>query len=558
MTTPFNPTQRAARAGLAVIAALVLVSGAVWRGIAAEPRFAAAAATVSTPITHAIAAGRDSYADVVDVVSPAVVTVRAQGRARVSPTQFQQMPDDDFFGQFFGIPGQRGPRGQRQLPRPRQSALGSGVVVTTDGYISTNTHLVDGADTVNVDFTDGRTLTAKIVGTDKPSDLALLKVTGSSFKAAALGDSDAVRVGDVVLALGNPLNVGQTVTMGIVSAKGRSTTVGDGSYEDFLQTDAPINHGNSGGALVNMKGEVVGINSQIMSNTDANIGIGFAIPANMARHVMEDLRTKGKVTRAQLGVTVQAVTSDLAASLGLKQSGGAIVSSVSDGSAAERAGLKRGDVITSFNGRPVQDTNSLRNRVAEAGPGSTAEVVVIRDGSEKKIAVKLDEANPERTARRNGDGDDERSGDNAAALGISVAPNGRGEGLVVQDVDPEGRAADAGIRPGDVIHEVNRQSVTSVDDLRAAVRKSSDRPALLLIDRNGASIFVTVTPATGSAGRPSGIAGSPSGEPAVPSPENRVRHTIAGCLSPRFTAGTPFRPRNSRPASAGGSSPRRG
>jgi Do/DeqQ family serine protease len=383
------------------------------------------------------------------------------------------------------------------MPRPRQSALGSGVVVTTDGYILTNNHVVEGAEIVNVDFTDGRTLTAKIVGTDKPSDLALLKVTGSNFKAIAIGNSDNVKVGDVVLAVGNPLNVGQTVTMGIISAKGRSTGVGDGSYEDFLQTDAPINHGNSGGALVNTRGELVGINSQIMSNTDANIGIGFSIPANMAKHVMEDLRTKGKVTRAQLGVTVQNVTSDMAASLGLKQSGGAIISGVSEGSAAERAGLKRGDVILSFNGQAVQDTNSLRNRVADSGPGSTADVVINRDGAEKKMSVKLDEANPERSARRSGDDDGERGGANASALGITVSPNDRGTGLVIENVDPDGRAADAGIRPGDVIHEVNRQTVKSPEDLRAAVRKSGDRPTLLLIDRNGASVFVTVKPANG-------------------------------------------------------------
>jgi len=499
MKTFLQPTQRTVRAGLAVGAAVMLLSGAAWHGLAAESHTAvsAQAATVSTPIVHAIAGGRDSYADIVEVVAPAVVTVRAQGRARVSPTQFQG-PDDDFFSQFFGQPNQ-GRRGQvpRQVPRPRQSALGSGVVVTTDGYILTNNHVVEGADTVNVDFTDGRTLTAKIVGTDKPSDLALLKVSGSNFKAIALGNSDTVRVGDVVLAVGNPLNVGQTVTMGIISAKGRSTGVGDGSYEDFLQTDAPINHGNSGGALVNMHGELVGINSQIMSNTDANIGIGFSIPANMAKHVMDDLRTKGKVTRAQLGVTVQNVTSDMAASLGLKQNGGAIISGVGDGSAAERAGLKRGDVILSFNGQPVQDTNSLRNRVADSGPGSTAEVVINRDGSQKQIAVKLDEANPERSAGRSGDSDGERGGENAAALGITVSPNDRGNGLMVENVDPEGRAADAGIRPGDVIHEVNRQTVKSPEELRAAVRKSSDRPVLLLIDRNGASVFVTVKPANG-------------------------------------------------------------
>jgi serine protease Do len=293
--------------------------------------------------------------------------------------------------------------------------------------------------------------------------------------------------------------------MGIISAKGRSTTVGDGGYEDFLQTDAPINHGNSGGALVNTKGELVGINSQILSSNDGNIGIGFAIPANMAKSVMEQLRTKGKVTRAQLGVTVQGVTSELAENLGLKQETGAIVSGVSAGSAAERAGVKRGDVITSFNGQPVHDTNSLRNRVAEAGPGSTADLVVMRDGSEKHLSVKLDEASPMKSARGR---DTEPGAEDKTALGVSVAPltpdlaaRARApkdvKGLIVEDVNPDGRAAAAGIRPGDIIQEVNRQSVTSIDELKSALKKTTDKPALLLINRQGNDIFVTVRSSNG-------------------------------------------------------------
>src|SRR5262245_48450691 len=504
MTAPSSSSPRRVSAAAAVLAAVFLVSGAAWHGFGTSgSQTVAHAATVSTPITHAIAGGRDSYADVVDVVSPAVVTVHAQGRARVSPTQFQA-PDDDFFNQFFGNRGQRGPR---QMQRPRQSALGSGVVVTTDGYILTNNHVVDGADTVNVDFTDGRTLSAKIIGTDKASDLALLKVSGSKFDAIAVGNSDAVKVGDVVLAVGNPLNVGQTVTMGIISAKGRSTRVGDGSYEDFLQTDAPINHGNSGGALVNMKGELVGINSQILSESGGNIGIGFAIPANMAKHVMDDLRTKGKVTRSQLGVTVQHVSPDMAANLGLKQSGGVIISSVSAGSAAERAGLKQGDVIESLNGLHVTDLNTLRNRVADAGPGATAELVIVRDGVEKKVSVKLDEANPEKNARRGAESDS-NSSDDKSALGVSVAPltpqlaerlgaPKDATGVVVQDVNPDGRAADAGIRQGDIIQAVNRQPVKSVDELRTAIRKSTDKPALILLTREGRNLFVTVKPKNG-------------------------------------------------------------
>jgi serine protease Do len=295
--------------------------------------------------------------------------------------------------------------------------------------------------------------------------------------------------------------------MGIISGKGRSTSVGDGSYEDFLQTDAPINHGNSGGALVSTKGELVGINSQILSESGGNIGIGFAIPVNMAKSVMEQLRTKGKVTRSQLGVTVQNVSSDMAANLGLKQNGGVIISAVAPGSAAERAGLKQGDVIESLNGQHVTDLNTLRNRVAEAGPGATAELGIVRDGAEKRVSVKLEEANPEKVARRGGESDS-NSGDDKAALGVSVAPltpemaerlgaPKDATGVVVQDVNPDGRAADAGIREGDIIQAVNREAVKSVDDLRAAIRKSIDKPALVLINRQGSNLFLTVRPANG-------------------------------------------------------------
>jgi S1-C subfamily serine protease len=286
--------------------------------------------------------------------------------------------------------------------------------------------------------------------------------------------------------------------MGIVSAKGRATGVGDGTYEDFLQTDAPINQGNSGGALVNTKGELVGINSQIISMSEGNIGIGFAIPANMARHVMDALRSDGKVRRAQLGVTVQQVTSEMAASLGLKEPGGAIISSIEPGSAAERGGLKRGDVITSFNGARVADTNSLRNRVAATGPGSKATLVVVRDGEERTLTVPLDEVEAGEVARGG-----EPSAD-PAALGIAVAPvtpelaaraglPKDARGLVVRNVDPEGRAAEAGIRSGDLIQEVNRRPVESIDELRSAVKTAGERPVLMLITRDGRDLFVTVS-----------------------------------------------------------------
>ena len=501
---------------LAVLAAGALTTGAAsWHTFAAEPQ---KAATVSTPITHAIAGGRDSYNDIVSVAAPAVVTIRTEGTAKMMPTLFEgqdgqdgQDPEDllrRFFGDRFGggQGTQRGPRTPRTQRAPKQRALGSGVIVTTDGYILTNNHVVEGAEEIKVELTDDRTVSAKLIGTDKPSDLALLKISAGDLHPIAIGNSENVKVGDVVLAVGNPLGIGQTVTMGIISAKGRSTAVGDGGDEDFLQTDAPINHGNSGGALVNMRGELVGINSQILSSNDGNIGIGFAIPANMARNVMEQLRTTGKVTRARLGVTVQGVTPEIAENLGLKQASGAIVSNVGEGSAAEKAGIKRGDIIQSFNGLPVHDTNTLRNRVAEAGPGSSASVVILRDGSEQKLTVKLDEAAASMAAR-NSDREPAASEDKTS-LGVAVTPltpelaerakaSKNARGLLIEDVNPNGRAADAGIQAGDVIQEVNRQPVKSVNDLKAALKQSSGRPTLLLIQRQGSDIFVTVKPSNG-------------------------------------------------------------
>jgi len=509
-TTPNNLKQRTVRGAVALGAAALLVAGATWHGSAAEPAThpgsnpaVAAQAAQASAVSRgaAIAGGRDSYADIVKTVAPAVVTVQVEGKARVSPTDFGD--DEDMLRRFFG---NRGQQGQRQMPRmPKERGLGSGVVITQDGYILTNNHVIESADDIRVEFIDGRSFKAKLVGADKPSDLALLKIDQTGLPTLPLGNSDAVQVGDVVLAVGNPLGIGQTVTMGIVSAKGRSTGNGDGSYEDFLQTDAPINHGNSGGALVNTKGELVGINSQIVSQSDGNIGIGFAIPANMAHRVMDSLRTDGRVRRSQLGVTVQPVTSDMADSLGLKEVGGAIVSSVAPGSAAEKAGLKRGDVIKSFNGQPIHDFNALRNHVADSEPGSNAAVVVVRDGSEKTVTVKLDEAAVSREARdRSAGGSDDK-----AALGVAVAPlspelasrAGLGKdahGVLVRDVDPDGRAADAGIQAGDIILEVNRQPVQSVDDLRAAVRTAAEKPTLLLVRRSAGDeardVFVTVRP----------------------------------------------------------------
>jgi len=372
----------------------VLIGGALWHGVAAQSPAANPASVHASPpaVARDIGAGRTSYADLVKLVAPSVVTIRVEGRAEASQTSLDQ---DELLRRFFGDrQGARGPARQ-----PKAHGLGSGVVVSADGYILTNHHVVNGADDIKVDLQDGRTVKATLVGSDQPSDLALLKVAAAGLKAVPLGNSDAVEVGDVVLAIGNPLGIGQTVTMGIVSAKSRATGLGEGGYEDFLQTDAPINRGNSGGALISMKGELIGINSQIMSPSGGNIGIGFAIPSNMAKHVMSALRTDGHVRRAQLGVSVQDVTSDLADSLNLKNVSGAIISGVANDSPASRAGLKRGDVIVSFNGEAVANGNSLKNRVADAGPGSAATVTITRDGKQQDVRVTLGEAE-NKTARR--------------------------------------------------------------------------------------------------------------------------------------------------------------
>jgi len=495
-----NPTTRsrtrAVRTGVAGFTVALLIAAGTWGGHAAG-RPASAPHSPTQPLSapkSTAAARHDSYADAVMVVTPAVVTIRTEGTTRMSSADG---PEDDFFRRFFGE--QFGDVPSRP-PTFKQRRLGSGVIVGADGYILTNHHVVAGATDVRVDLFDGRSLTAKVIGSDPPSDLALLKIDAASLHPVVLGDSDAVQVGDVVLAVGNPLGVGQTVTMGILSAKGRSTGLGDGSYEDFLQTDAPINQGNSGGALVNTSGELIGINSQIVSPSGGNIGIGFAIPANMARHIMTVLRTDGRVRRGQLGVTVQPVTSDLAEALGLKHVGGAIVSSVEPGSAAERAGVERGDVITSFDGTPVADANSLRNRVADASPGSRALVVLARGGVEHRLTAQLDEVRSQASRQETAPAD--TSG--GATFGVSVTPlthelarrvglPSGARGLLVEDVNPDGRAAEAGLQAGDVIEEINRKPVATVDELRTAVSRPTRRPLLLLVSREGHDLFLAAS-----------------------------------------------------------------
>ena len=442
---------------------------------------------------------QNSYADLVSKVAPAVITIRADKRVR-APQQFP-FSDNPFFRGLFGD------RGPQQPQESLERALGSGVIVSADGYILTNHHVIDGAQDIKVDMNDGRTLDAKLIGSDPPSDLALLKISAMGLAYLTPGDSEKVRVGDVALAIGNPLGIGQTVTMGIISAKGRSGRAGPGSgnFEDFLQTDAPINQGNSGGALVNTIGELIGINSQIVpGNGGGNIGIGFAIPSNMARTVMDQLVKDGKVRRGQLGITVRRVDSDLAASMGMSEAKGVMVNSVRPGSAAERAGIHQGDVITAIDGSPANDTNAFRNRIASMAPGTEVTLTVLRDNREQKIRATLGEFSPDtaQAGQQNETGPNTEGGGKLGVVVVPLTPEIAQElnlrpgtqGVVVDSVDPAGPAVAAGIQRGDVIQEVNRQAVGSPADLRSAIEKNGNKPALLLINRRGETVYIAVRP----------------------------------------------------------------
>ncbi len=475
-------------AGIVAIgaAALVIAGGAVSRMSATSPLAAA------SPLPAATApAATTSYADAVAHAAPAVVTVRIERKAEVRPSAFD---DDPFFQRFFG--GQGGRRPNMQPPIER--GVGSGVIVSEDGNILTNNHVVGSADRVTVVLNDGREFSAKVLGTDEPTDLAVVHIDAKSLPTLPLGDSDRVRVGDVVLAIGNPLDVGQTVTMGIISAKGRTTDMSGGSYEDFLQTDAPINRGNSGGALITATGELIGINSQILSDgmQSGNIGIGFAIPSNMARNVANQLATTGRVRRAIIGVTIQPMTSDLAKSLGLDSVHGALVNSVEADGPAAAAGIKQGDVIVKVNGAAIDDSNQLRNRISSQAPGSTVTLDVIRNGAERQFPVKLAEMPNSDRAASNAPASSGDFGMELAPLTPSLAQqyglSRSAGGVVVTGVNQSGAAARAGLREGDVIREINGEAVRTPNDVRNALTAKSDRPPLAYVQRGDNSFYMAL------------------------------------------------------------------
>ena len=446
---------------------------------------------------------RTSYADIVEKTAPAVVQITSEIKASASQ-QSGQFNFDDFFKN-----APNAPQVPENQPQQRSRGFGSGVIISADGTILTNHHVVADAEKITVQLNDNETYQAKVIGSDPPSDLAVLKIEAKDLPFLNLGDSNNVRVGDIILAIGNPLGIGQSVTAGIVSAKSRRTGLSDGSFEDFLQIDAPINRGNSGGALVNLNGELIGINSQILSPSGGNIGIGFAIPSNMAKTVMEQLIKNGKVTRGMLGVAIQPLTADLAKSLNLENTDGTIVSNVSPGSAAEKAGIKRGDIITAINGEKIEDSNALRNKVAATPPGTKITVTILRDGKSSDLTATLDELKAQGVKSDDSNSQEENKTPDQSQkngkLGLSLQPltpeiaaelklPPNTGGIVVTDVEPNGAAAEEGIRRGDVILEINRQQVNNLTDVQTAIEKSENRPVLILISRGAQTLYLTVSP----------------------------------------------------------------
>jgi serine protease Do len=428
-------------------------------------------------------------------VSPSVVPIFSEQEVNVgnpygfSDDPFRQFFGDDFFKRFFGTP----PQGdQKQIVR----GLGSGVIVSADGYILTNNHVVAGAEKLTVVMTDNKKYSAKIIGTDPQTDVALIKIEGSNFPVATLGNSDNVKIGEWVIAVGNPFQLLHTVTAGIISAKGRSS-VGLADYEDFIQTDASINPGNSGGALADLDGNVIAINTAISSPSGGNVGIGFAIPINMAGRVMEDLKTKGKVTRGYLAITPQDIDDNLAKALKMKNTEGALVGGVIADGPADKAGVKRGDVILKFNGQKVKNSTDLRNMVAQADPGSKAKLTLFRDGKEVEVTVTLGErprtngkgteqpSQPEEnTSKKLGMSIQTLNGDLAAQLGYKNE-----SGVVITDITAGGAADDAGLKAGDLIKEVNRVSISDVRDFNRVMKKVKSGDSAALLIRRGNNTF---------------------------------------------------------------------
>jgi serine protease Do len=445
-----------------------------------------------TPAAHAQEKGLESlrqsgmaFRSVAKKVSPAVVFIQVEKEEAGGVTEFFSPFDspfgEEFLRRFFGQdPRQR----QRQTPRKRRMVgQGSGFIISQDGYIMTNNHVVGEADKVRVQMQDGREYDAAIIGTDPPSDLAVIKIEADDLPSLALGDSDKLEVGDWVLAVGNPFGLSHTLTAGIVSAKGRSG-IGVTDYENFIQTDAAINPGNSGGPLVNLDGEVVGINTAIVSRSGGSMGIGFAIPVNMARGIRDQLIATGQVTRGLLGVVIQDLTEELARSFDLDKKDGILVAQVMPDSPAEKAGLERGDVIRKIDGDEVENVATFRNRIAMTAPGTKVKLTIVRDGKSRRVKVTIGSQEADEQGRPGATGGVTELGLSLQKLTPQLAQRlgyDDAAGVLVSAVEPGSAAAEAGMERGDLIQEINRQPVTAPEQARRLIAQARGKAVLLLI-----------------------------------------------------------------------------
>lgn len=496
MTTP----NRRLPYWLFVLIAGVLVVGGMLRAgiirmpgypVLAEPQVHVQMAPPASPLS--LGEFKNGFSSVIDPALPAVVNISS---TKVIRTQNVPNPffSDPFFRQFFGDQF-----GQQQPQTQREQSLGSGVIVNPNGYILTNNHVVAGASEVEVYTPDRKKYKAKIIGTDSRTDIAVLKIDATGLPTLALGDSSKLKVGDIVFAIGDPFGIGETATMGIVSATGRALGGSIEHYENFIQTDAAINPGNSGGAMIDLHGNLVGINTAIISGGGGNEGIGFAIPVNMARNIMNQIVEHGKVIRGYLGVSIQDVDPGMAKAFGLSQGGGALISDVGPDSPAAKAGLQRGDIILKLNGNAVTGRNALSVSIAEMAPGSVAHMQIYRNGKTQDVNVTLGEF-PEKGAPGQ-----PSMGGGGASIGLHVQnltsdlaqqlglPHGT-TGVVVTQVDPSSAAGDAGIQRGDVIQEVNRKPVHNMEEYRQALASAGNQPVLLLVNRGGSTLYVVIEP----------------------------------------------------------------
>jgi serine protease Do len=490
-----SPSLRAALLGAVALAAL----GGVAAETSVAPVFAAATSEQAP-------AGPASFADVVDRVKPAVVSVKVKlsDADQVDDEDSQGMPgmpdipkDSPFYHFFrhFGVPGDNNDGAERGNHAPHHhfsQAQGSGFFISADGYIVTNDHVVDHATEVTITTSEGKSMPAKVIGVDTKTDLALLKAQGSDFPYVTFA-THTPRVGDWVIAVGNPFGLGGTVTAGIVSARGRD--IGSGPYDDFLQIDAPVNHGNSGGPTFNAEGEVVGVNTAIFSPSGGSVGIGFAIASDVVKNVVQQLKDNGSVTRGWIGVQIQNVTPDLADDLGLKDQTGALVAAAQKDSPAAAAGVKSGDVITTVDGETVADPHDLARRIAALGPKKTVKLGLIRNGSPMTIDVTLGTMPAEKTAAAESRNSDDDEGSALAKLGLTLRPAHGQDGVVVAEVDPDGAAADKGLKQGDVILEVAGKSVKrpgEVVDAIHAAKADGKKSVLVRVKSNDGERYLTL------------------------------------------------------------------